>query len=187
MPKKIERRKSKDITYLGKTLWLYHSRKAEPDAVRKMCRRSPSVTCYFLLPTKKNNKGPQRNDRATHFLDGKKWKPLRKLVEDKPYKLSPITGYLGRKACALVLDRLWAENGTINHGEWEEFETELPVTLQGQGASTVCARKTEGSNGKKKEREYVLVGHLVEPFCVWVKRKTKKVRIKFGAKKALTV
>jgi hypothetical protein len=166
-------RKIADVRDVAKTFWLIQSYKAKPDMVQRICEAAAShdsrVRCFFLEASTKNGAAPTRhNTAATHYSsDNVNWIAL-------PSGLSPVTGHITARACALVFSDLQIETHSILDC-WDyadALDQEHPIRFR-QGASTQCAFQKDMRHHTSKMqsnlRRVLAVGVLTHPYAVWLK------------------
>lgn len=164
----IFRRKTDDISRIGKTFWLMKSPKAQPAQVQELCGTCPAFA-IFVEPATKGGARPTTTKRVAeeYSHDGTLWHRL-------PEGLSHVTGRLDTRTTALVFDMMTTSvNGTLDLWVYAEFpDMQKPVKFR-RGSSTVCAsRKDMKSHPRRMTSRYrpvVAVARLAEPYCVWLR------------------
>jgi hypothetical protein len=164
----IFNRKKADIDRLGLTFWLMRSPKARPPQVQELTKTIPTYT-IFVKPATKGGARP-----TTEEVTAKEFSSERKIWNQLPGGLSPVTGKLDRCAAALVFDLMSTDiRGVLDLWEYadaKDINNPLKFIL---GCSTVCAvrKDTKLHPGKMKSRyrEIVAVARLTNPYCVWVR------------------
>lgn len=161
------RRKTTDISRIGKTFWLVISPKAQPSEVQELCK-IPTYAIFVGPATKGGARPTTTEDVAKEYSDdGEMWHGL-------PEGLSPVTGKLDTRTAALVFDTMTtAVRGTLDLWSFAEFsDTQQPLKFR-LGCSTVCTvRKDMASHQGKMKSRYraiVAVARLAKPYCVWLR------------------
>jgi hypothetical protein len=172
---KIFSRKTNDIEKIGKTFWLIRSHQARPDTVQKICKEAKAdgrnAYCIFIKSSSRGGATPTKiPDPAKLYSDDKKiWNEL-------PVGLSPVTGKIDSGAYALIFSELRFKLviGSLDLWKYADFSNQSkPIKIM-QGGSTLCAVKKEVNCPREKRiksrfRDIVAVGKLTEPYGVWLK------------------
>ena len=164
----IFERKIADITRTNKTFWVMRSPKAQPEQVREICRPTSAYTIFVEPAASGGARATTRNDVASEYS------ARRKIWNELPEDISPVTGKLDSGATALVLDMMTTTvSGDIdlwNYRDFSDAQKPLKFTL---GCSTACAITSDMTSHpermKSRYRGIVAVARLAEPYCVWLR------------------
>ena len=161
-------RKIADCDVAGRTFWVAKSAKARPGHVHTLCTFGPGHG-IFVEPASPSGARP-----TTEAESAVEYSPNRVDWFSRPRGIGPVTGQIDDSAAALASGELTtAVDGTIDlWGYADSADASRPLKFI-LGLSTVCAIRRDTSTHpdrmKSRHRRIVAAGHLMEPFCVWLR------------------
>jgi hypothetical protein len=180
----IFERKINDVHRIGRTFWLINSHRAEPPMVQRLLseakKERANCYCVFIAPSSQGGAvhASTSDSAKSYSKDGLIWHNL-------PSGLSPVTGRINRKTCALVFDQLELTHSNSYLDLWnyaDFFNQDLPISGSRhlprgkkfiQGFSTVCAIKKDMSSHKDRmksnHRRITAIGRICDPYCVYLR------------------
>jgi hypothetical protein len=156
----IFRRKRRDITISGYTIWMYQSWLAATQSVQTFGDHCSKPAVYFLRGTAK----PTTSSSAArqYSQNAIQWKSL-------DQRLGKVTGKL--PGGGLVLDELAiVDNYEVDLWEYQEHFGKKPLKFQ-LGASTACALPADvpAPGMKSRFRQVAAIGRLAPPYAVFLR------------------
>jgi hypothetical protein len=140
-----------------------------PDIIQNLCMRRATrggTWCLIMPPASKQastneTSSPATRHAATHWSqDQSNWIALR-----TPPDLTPVTWEDCKTPCALVFDFLArpspAMQVDLSHFDYLQFNS--------GPAATRLAMRRRSAIGSSNLRPLVLIGHLVDPYAVWLR------------------